>query len=473
MKLVVDDTLLGKKITVMTILLLIGPAVISINEAHAVHISDPSIQFDFGSYTLGDGQVGVAPVIITVSDSTASTDTISVTITSDSDPTGITLVLSEEDHDLTGIPDPNSGVFRNKNLIFIAGNYLFPLSGSVTINVANTNANVFSTEKDELPVFLYSKSGFDIGDPGISIMLKETGDDTGFFTGTITFTSGISSGNVLHASEGDVITIFDGVSGAFTNGLIIPNPDPGVGAIRTGFGETITASYGLLTTTTAIDDDGFGNGPPPGGSGGGLLRPGFVLDLAGGLSGGDFSPPTLTLSKLNLTNLPLVGDVLDFILNADPFTAITPLDDSSIDYPVSINGNGYLLTQFANTIQTYTGKTGEPISFKMTLFDATGVEHIALYTNLRGDAREVQNSDTFIIYNEDNPLEITDPHEYFSYVNFTESEYNGKYLAEFNMTFAKPMDTSDVIIRTWDEHLNSGDIKIFDAIKIEGEPIVN
>ncbi|MGI0009504.1 MAG: hypothetical protein ACRD92_07785, partial [Nitrosopumilaceae archaeon] len=42
-----------------------------------------------------------------------------------------------------------------------------------------------------------------------------------------------------------------------------------------------------------------------------------------------------------------------------------------------------------------------------------------------------------------------------------------------NMTFAKPMDTSDVIIRTWDEHLNSGDIKIFDAIKIEGEPIVN
>jgi hypothetical protein len=41
------------------------------------------------------------------------------------------------------------------------------------------------------------------------------------------------------------------------------------------------------------------------------------------------------------------------------------------------------------------------------------------------------------------------------------------------MTFAKPMDTSDVIIRTWDERLNSGDVKVFDAIKIEGEPIVN
>ena len=185
------------------------------------------------------------------------------------------------------------------------------------------------------------------------------------------------------------------------------------------------------------------------------------------------APPQLTLSKLNLTSLPLVGDILDFILNADPFTAITPLDDPSIDYPVSINNNGYLLTQFANTIQTYTGKTGEPLSFKMTLFDATGVEHIGFYTNLRGDAREVQDSDTFIIYNEDRPLEITDPHGFFSSVNFTESEYNGKYIANFNMTFAKPMDTSDIIIRTWDEHLNSGDIKIFNAIKIEGEPIIN
>jgi len=35
------------------------------------------------------------------------------------------------------------------------------------------------------------------------------------------------------------------------------------------------------------------------------------------------------------------------------------------------------------------------------------------------------------------------------------------------------MDTSDVIIRTWDELKNSGDIKVFDAIKIDGEPLGN
>ncbi|MGQ0796204.1 MAG: hypothetical protein ACT4N5_08505, partial [Nitrosopumilaceae archaeon] len=196
------------------------------------------------------------------------------------------------------------------------------------------------------------------------------------------------------------------------------------------------------------------------------------LDVVGGASGGDFLAPQITIPKLNLSNLPLIGDILDFITNADPFTPITPLDDLSIDYPLSINGNGYLLTQYANTIETYQGKTGEPISFKMTLFDSTGVEHIGLYTNLRDDKREISDSDTFVIYHEGRPLEVTDHNGFFSNVNFTESEYNGKYIAEFNMTFARPMDTSDVIIRTWDERLNSGDIKIFDAIKVEGEPIV-
>ena len=261
-------------------------------------------------------------------------------------------------------------------------------------------------------------------------------------------------------------------------GLVTPNPDPTVGAIIAVGGDTVTVTYEDADGNVFDDNaDVDGGGGGCGGSSGGLVISPVVLDfldvLAGGASGGDFAPPQLVMPKLNLSNLPLIGDILNFLSTADAFTPIMPLDDPSIDYPVSINGNGYLLTQYANTIQTYTGKTGEPVSFKMTLFDATGVEHIALYTNLRGDAKEVQDSDTFIIYNEEEPLQIIDPHGFFSNVNFTESEYNGKYIANFAMTFAKPMDTSDVIIRTWDELRNSGDIKVFDAIKIEGEPIVN
>ncbi|MGI0009078.1 MAG: hypothetical protein ACRD92_05610, partial [Nitrosopumilaceae archaeon] len=377
----------------------------------------------------------------------------------------------------------DTGIFKNVALFFTKETQKeFPLGETVTITQRENNSELGFENNDFIdtiyvdvftvpdPVDVTTVRSFIFGFP-----LTETGPNTAYFTGHLLLTSGLTTENAIEAATGDLLNV--AYNGEGTWGLMIPNPNDGVQVLRTEFNcettpicDTLTVSYADVLDASLDIVPGSGGG----GSGGGLLRIGFVLDvLAGGTSGGDFSPPTLTLSKLNLTNLPLVGDVLDFILNADPFVPIMSLDDPSIDYPVSINGNGYLLTQFANTIQTYTGKTGEPLSFKMTLFDATGVEHIALYTNLRGDAREVQDSDTYIIYNEDKPLEITDPHGYFSYVNFTESEYKGKYLAEFNMTFAKPMDTSDVIIRTWDEHLNSGDIKIFDAIKIEGEPIVN
>ena len=462
---------------IITALLIIW-SMFAMSPIYGIHAPDPSIEFSFPTYSYANGSVLTAPTIITVTDSAANLDpttieTVSVNITSDTDPTGIVLVLSEEDHDSVGTPDPNSGIFRNKNLIFLPRDYQFTLTSNPTILLEDSLGNLDGAAIETISAFAIAYSALVTGDPGTIIPMTETGPNTGLFSGKLGFTSGTSSGNLLHAENGDVITVVDNTSGAMINALIIPNPDAGVGAIRTHLTETITATYGLLSATTIVEDDGFGEAPS-GGSGGGLLRPGFVLDvLAGGASGGDFAPPQLILPKLNLSSLPLVGDILSFITNADPFTPIAPLEDPSIDYPLSINGNGYLLTQYANTIQTYTGKTGEPISFKMTLFDATGVEHIGLYTNLRGDHREISDSDTFVIYHEDKPLEISDPNGFFSNVNFTESEYNGKYSGVFNMTFAKPMDTSDVIIRTWDELLNSGDIKVFDAIKIEGEPLVN
>ena len=390
-------------------------------------------------------------------------DLITVKISSDDDP-GFMLILTEtESNSKIFVND----VFSSKRLVLLNGNNFIPeASGTIPITYEDSS----SAGLDAL--FFASSSQDDI----LFSTLTESVPFTGIFEGVLNISNEPVNidDNILQVNAGDTFMIGFACADPL-NYQVLPRIEVSTyGGIRVDSGHRIYAEYtngdGTFIDSAQVTLGGSGCG----GSGGGLVISPVVLDvLAGGTSGGDFAPPLLTLTKLNLTNLPLVGDVLDFILNADPFTPITPLDDSSIDYPVSINGNGYLLTQFANTIQTYTGKTGEPVSFKMTLIDATGVEHIALYTNLRGDARDVQDSDTYIIYNEDNPLEITDPHGFFSNVNLTESEYNGKYIANFNMTFAKPMDTSDVIIRTWDELLNSGDIKIFDAIKIEGEPIVN
>ena len=417
---------------------------------------------------LGDSQAFSVPASIVVTVPTVGAETVQVLVTTNSDSVGITHTLTKT---LTGDfagsfinfdPDTQFG-----NLFLMNGDNKFPLGTKIIVTYDDPFYNE-SEEPDVVPATLFTSGG------NVATLDLVEVDDAGLFKGELTFVAPGSSGsNILEISAGEIFSIFAGCS-EIVNGQITPIPEDSIfGAIRADRnGDTLTVTYGdsSHTDTANIQSESSGG---CGGSGGGLVINRVVLDVLGGTSGGDFIAPQLTMPKLNLSNLPLVGSILDFILNADPFTPITPLDDPSIDYPLSINGNGYLLTQFANTIQTYNGKTGEPISFKMTLFDATGIEHIALYTNLQGDHREIQDSDTYLIYNEDKPLEITDPNGFFSNVNFTESEYNGKYIAEFNMTFAKPMDTSDVIIRAWDELGNSGDIKVFDAIKIEGEPIVN
>ena len=427
-----------------------------------VGASATSVDFDFDFYPPDSD-----PAIITVLDELADTsdlpDSVLVKVTSDSDKNGVFIELLE-----TG---DHTGEFKNKALFFMEDNNRFEEGSTISLNF---NDDTFTDETVGVFVISIIPTPFLLEDMRDFIdLLILTTTSPGQYEGKLKFTTTDTSIDTeLQAVGGDVVYFF-GPDCTFSLGFIVPNPDPMVEAIKAIAGDVVTAEYNdgnnIFIGTIEI-------GPPAacGGSTGGLAINRVVLDvLAGGASGGDFAPPLLTISKLNLQNLPLVGDILDFILNADTFTPITPIDDPSIDYPVSINGNGYLLTHYANTIQTYTGKTGQPVSFKMTLFDATGIEHIALYTNLRGDAREVQDSDTFIIYHEEEPLQITDPNGFFSNVNFTESDYNGKYIAEFNMTFAKPMDTSDVIIRTWDELLNSGDIKVFDAIKIEGDQIVN
>ena len=418
---------------------------------------------------LAEFQAYSVPVGIVVTDQDAiDAGTVQVTVTTTRPGVGvidsITLTLTETASGVFDNIDPSTLVAK---LWLMDGDNKFPLESTRIIRYEDPGVyDSSATETVTIPV-TWSGGGVTLLD------LIETGDETDTFEGQLTYSATDPfTGDPIEITAGEIFNILYPCDGS-SNGQITPIPDGAtVGAIRADIGDTITVMYedSSHTDTAILNSGGVGCG----GSGGGLVINPIVLDvLAGGTSGGDFAPPLLTISKLNLSNLPLIGEILNFIQNANPFTVITPLDVPSIDYPVSINGNGYLLTQYANTIQTYTGKTGEPVSFKMTLFDATGVEHIALYTNLRGDAREIQDSDTYVVYNEDKPLEITDPQGFFSNVNFTESEYNGKYIADFDLTFAKPMDTSDVIIRTWDEYRNSGDIKIFYAIKIEGEQLVN
>lgn len=293
----------NEKTIIMSLLIVVFffTIIIPVQSAFAV----PVVTWDSPTHTLNDGSAGGTPVLVTVTDAasnvnSAQVDQIVIRLISTSDPVGISLTLSEEDAGTAGVPDPNSGVFRNTNLIFMKTNSLLPLGTSETITITDGSANMSSTTIEHLTVSGGSTSQINIADPGVMFDLVETGQNTGVFTGTLLFTSGSSHDNVLHEEAGDIVTIADTNSFLVTNQLVSPNPNPRVGAITANILDVVTATFqGQSDTTTIVNDES-----PPGGGGGGIIHPGFVLDIIRAVIGGSpfvVSPPSFGGGGGNVT----------------------------------------------------------------------------------------------------------------------------------------------------------------------------
>jgi len=145
--------------------------------------------------------------------------------------------------------------------------------------------------------------------------------------------------------------------------------------------------------------------------------------------------------------------------------AKTQLEDGTI-------GFGGILSQeiqLTNKMPTAIVETGNEIQLRMLLYENSGtsaLQHIALYTNLRNNER-VDKSDTYVQYDKGKPIKIVDKNGYLSdtKVSFVQRNKNVEWV--FSLTFAKPMDTSNIIVRAWDIDRNSRDAVFLDAIKVE------
>lgn len=448
--------------------------------ATASHAGPPDVGFEFpspGGYFLSDGQVGNPGNFVIVNDDTYAgngvLDTVTVTITSTTTgPPGISLTLSEEDQFTPGIPDPDSGVFRNKNLLFIDGPYVFRVNSIILIDFTEAGGNVDPLSIDTLPVSIASTSRPTYTPVGVA----ETSITSGVFQGKVTLSKATSPGSFVKVKEGDIVTISYPFSGEFVNMLVSPTPGSGVGAIQVTVlpADTVTASYTPTGGPTVTGTTEILGSTPPGGGGGGIARPGLLPIAALAIGGGrDMTPPSFALSSLIAASLSLPDEILASILGSDPFKPIMPLHGSPTELPLTIDDDAYAISGYANTIKTSTKETGKPIQLRLVFEDATGIEHVGLYTNVPGASGEIEKSDTYIIYDEGKPLQITDPHGLFSDVKLTTSEYGSKYEFLYDITFAKPMQKSDLIVRVWDSYRNSWDTKIFDAIEVIGEPLVD
>ena len=405
----------------------------------AFHSSPYSLN-DLASVTVTDQNSNTNPLVA---------ETIPIQITSTTDPTGITLTLTE-----TG---PNTGTFTSSNIIFTTGTGQFKIGDTATIKQTETNFG-FTTNNAVDTISVTATSSFG----SLPITLTETGPNTGVFEGKLSFTSSASSGNSLQVQNGDIVGVT--YLGETSQSLIIPNPNAGVGSIPAAIGDTVTATYMGSTGTVPIV-----HGPGGGGGGGGLLRPGLVLDVISGVVGGGApsQPPVFfDSSSIPINSLP--DAVKKSILNPDPTKPIPPIENSNLDFPLEIDNKGFYLPLHANTISTVTETVGKPFHLKLEMIDPYNVIHVSLFTNLKGQTSAISDSDTAIIYDQGKPLNILDPHHLFSNVTIAASKNGAKFTFDYSITFAKPMQRSDIYLRSWNELLGSTDMDILDALQVNG-----
>jgi len=93
--------------------------------------------------------------------------------------------------------------------------------------------------------------------------------------------------------------------------------------------------------------------------------------------------------------------------------------------------------------------------------------------NLLGFDTMVHQSDTYIRWDKGLPVTVNDPHGYFLDADVELFEVDNKIQAVFTFTFAKPMESSDVIIRAWDIFRNSADVNFRDLIEVTGDIITD
>lgn len=130
-------------------------------------------------------------------------------------------------------------------------------------------------------------------------------------------------------------------------------------------------------------------------------------------------------------------------------------------------GFGARLELDPNNPLTNTIDVGEDSSLRIRVSDDAGpdaINHIAIYTNLNGEKREIADSDTYILYNNQSQLRIVDPHGFFTSVDAKTSRLARIVQLQLDFTFAKPMPKSDIIVRVGDSE-NFNDYRYHNIIE--------
>ena len=150
-----------------------------------------------------------------------------------------------------------------------------------------------------------------------------------------------------------------------------------------------------------------------------------------------------------------------------PPSFVTTFDEN--EYPISIGDTKFTFAELGINNPTTTVEIGKPVRVILLMYDDLGptyISRVEFYTNIHGAIRDVSHSDTSIIYKKDSPRIVLDPNGFFSDVSFTSSIVNQKLQLTFDITFAKEMEKSDIIVQARDTGNNVGVLTVFDAWQV-------
>jgi len=150
-----------------------------------------------------------------------------------------------------------------------------------------------------------------------------------------------------------------------------------------------------------------------------------------------------------------------------PPSFVTSFDEN--EYPISIGDTKFTFAELGFNNPTTTVEIGKPIQVNLLMYDDLGptyISQVELYTNIRGASSDVSNSDTSITYKSGSPRIVLDPNGFFSDVNFTSSIVNQKLQLTFDITFAKEMEKSDIIVQARDTENGVGILTVSDAWQV-------
>ena len=161
-------------------------------------------------------------------------------------------------------------------------------------------------------------------------------------------------------------------------------------------------------------------------------------------------------------------EILDAVGSSthDPDAPIPPVAAGDpLEYPISINGHGYLLGGARNTLEPQTVRAGEETTITFTVYDSSPITHFTMYMNLHGSDDQYSDSDTYVRYDAGSVL-TADPHGLIESATVAIDADGDIQVITFEITFAGAMEQTNIVARLWNADLSLLTVQVLDAFEV-------